>query len=93
LARPKQPSINEQLKPETTLIRLFVHDTGLIDKISPRFRSAESAIIRCNRGTTPDDLSSDCVSAARLWQSIDELKNAQCKLFRPLLHFGFIHLY
>src|SRR6266550_8733995 len=83
--------VNEQFQPKTTLIGFLFYDACLINEISSRFRSTESAIIRRHRGATPYDLTCDYTSAAGTRKRIGQIKNTECEVFRPLFHFVFVH--
>src|SRR5437660_11493596 len=86
-----QVTIDEQFQPKTTLIGFLFYNAGLVNKISSRFRSTESTIIRRHRSAAPDDLTGDYVSAAGMRKRVGQIKNTQPELFRPLFHFVLIH--
>ena len=82
---------NNHLKPKAGFIRFFLDHTCFVDEVRSGFRPTKSAIIRCNRTSTPDNLICYCVSAAGRRQGICELQDSQRKRFGSFFDFIFIH--
>jgi hypothetical protein len=47
---------NNHLKPKAGFIRFFLDHAGLVNKVGSRFGSAESAVVRSNGASAPDNL-------------------------------------
>jgi hypothetical protein len=82
---------NNHLKPKAGFIRFFLDHAGLVNKVGSRFGSAESAVVRSNGASAPDNLICYGVSTAGRRQGICELQDSQRKRFGSFFHFIFIH--
>lgn len=82
---------NDQFQPETGLVRFLFDYAGLVNKVGSGFGSTQSPVVGPDRGTPPNNLVSDCISAACPWKSVSKCEDSQGELFRAFFHFKFIH--
>jgi hypothetical protein len=87
----QQPSLDDYLEPEATLIGFFFNDRGLVNKVRSRLGAAKRSIVCSNGSATADKLMGDGVSAASSRNRVDQLQDSQGKRFGSLFHLNFVH--